>query len=222
MTLSPTAQTTDFQSRPTAPKLALRVIGSAVFAFAMAYRNVAIAGPSNKDVVEPMPAAPYSAPRSDGDSVLDDVFETADAIPADSQSLVVVIDHLQRVSFDEPIKTVLVGNPAIADVTMISSYEAVVTAKSVGATNLFFLDVEGKAIGDYDVVVREGEERRVVLRRGPSNTELFQCAPRCERTLSQIDTAESYNKLNEIVARENSLLDGAASNKSNAAEGPTE
>ena len=215
MTLSLTAQTSSSSRRFSAPTLALRLLGSAVFAFAMAYRNVAIAGPTNKEVIEPLPVAPYGAPFSEGDmsDEYGHVFTSEDIVTdsIERQSLVVVIDHLQRVSFDEPVKTVLVGNPAIADVTMISTYEAVVTAKSVGATNLFFLDPDGRALGDYEVVVREGEERRVLLRRGPGSTELYQCAPRCERTLSQIDSQESYKQLKEIVSNESRMIDGAAS-----------
>lgn len=182
MTLSPTAQNANSRNRLSTAALALRIVGSAVFAIAMTPHNVAIAGPSDKGAL------------TGG---------------VQRQSMVVMIDHLQRVSFDEAVQTVLVGNPAIADVTMISSYEAVVTAKTVGSTNLFFLDPEGHALGDYEVVVREGEERRVVLRRGPSSTELFQCAPRCERTLSQIDTTENYVKLNDVVKNENQLVNGA-------------
>lgn len=182
-----------------AARLALRVVGSAVFAFAMAYRNVAVAGPSDKTQPLATPVAAYSAPVS-GDEP-DEVVQ---------QSLVVLVDHLSRVGFDDVVKTVLVGNPAIADVTMISKFEAVITAKTVGATNIFFLDPEGRALGDFEVVVREGEERRVVLRRGPGKTELFQCAPRCERTLSQIDSAESYTELSTVVAGENDFARNAA------------
>lgn len=196
---------------PHKPLFVLRVVGSAVFAFAMAYRNVAIAGPTDKVDLAPSPVAAYSAP----------VAEDAEAEKTVQQSLVVMVDHLHRVSFTDTVKTVLIGNPAIADVTMISEFEAVVTAKTVGSTNLFFLDPDGRAIGDFEVVVREGEERRVVLRRGPGQTELYQCAPRCERTLSQIDSAESYNKLSEVVSRENQLVTGATAGAASAVA-PTE
>lgn len=187
MTPSPNASKALTNRRVSAPAIAGKLLGAALLAAVAGHSGAALAGPVEDVFNEPQDSA----------------------ASAERQSLMVMIDHLRRVSFDEPVHTVLVGNPAIADVTMISTYEAVVTAKTVGSTNLFFLDPDGRALGDYDVVVREGEERRVVLRRGPSNTELFQCAPRCERTLSQIDTAENYTKLNEVVVRENQLVTGA-------------
>lgn len=191
------------------PKAALRLAGSAVMAFALAYRNVAIAGPAAADPLQPKPTAPYSAP----------FIETATATAADPMgerqeaqqtSIMVMVDHLRRVGFDAVIKSVLIGNPAIADVKMISKREAVIVAKQVGSTNIYFLDKDGVALGDFDVVVREGEARRVVLRRGPNRTALYQCAPRCERTMTQMDTLEAHGALNEVVTKENALAAGAA------------
>lgn len=123
--------------------------------------------------------------------------------------IAVVIDHFSRVALEEPVKTVLIGNPAIAEVTMISDTQAIVSARSIGATNLMFLNDDGAAIGDYEILVREGRQRRVMLRRGPNSTSLFQCAPRCERTLTLLDSDEAHSSTAGKISRETGLNSAA-------------
>lgn len=125
--------------------------------------------------------------------------------------VVVMIDHLRRMRFDGPVKTVLVGNPAIADVTMISASEGVISARSIGSTNMIFLGETGDAVGDFQILVREGESQRVVVRRGPTSVAAYQCAPRCERTLSMSDSADKHGELLQTILSENSLNESAAS-----------
>lgn len=137
-----------------------------------------------------------------------------------TECLVVMIDHLRRIELTDDAKTVLIGNPAVADVNMVSKSHAILAARTVGATNLIFLDDEGKTIGDFEVVVRETEQRRVVLRRGPGAVELYQCAPRCERTLTQLDSDKAHSLLSAQIDRENRLnaaAEGAAASAAPAA-----
>ncbi len=131
--------------------------------------------------------------------------------------VVVLIDHLRRLSFRDEVRTVLVGNPAIADVTMISATEAVISAKSVGTTNMVFLNASGNAISDFEVLVKEPDSQRVVLRRGPSEVRFYQCAPRCERTLTQNDSPQPHSDLLGKIRNENALSAEAAGNSSSAA-----
>ncbi|MEL6980313.1 MAG: pilus assembly protein N-terminal domain-containing protein [Pseudomonadota bacterium] len=189
--------TSSFASFPAALR-SLR--GTALTLIAAAAASSALADPLQPASSAVMPAAAYAAPLSESERA-----------PTRRRSLLVIIDHLERVSFAAPVETVLVGNPAIADVTMISSREGVVSARAVGSTNIFFLDRAGRALGDFEVIVREGETRRMVLRRGPGRTELYQCAPRCERTLSQLDSEEAHQELSNVVTTENRMtLDSAA------------
>lgn len=137
-------------------------------------------------------------------------YEPCAAGEDSAHCVVVLIDHLRRLGFPDEVRTVLVGNPAIADVTMISATEAVISAKAVGATNMIFLNGEGLAISDFEVLVRESEAQRIVLRRGPALTELYQCAPRCARTLTQLDSPAPHQSLAATIGRENGLSAGAA------------
>ncbi|MEO1328032.1 MAG: pilus assembly protein N-terminal domain-containing protein [Pseudomonadota bacterium] len=127
------------------------------------------------------------------------------------ECMVVIIDHLKQVRIDEPVKTLLIGNPAIADVNLIGETHAVITARAVGSTNIFFLDGDNEPIAQYRVYVREGDARRVMLRRGPDQLAQYQCSPRCERTLSQSDSAKQF-------AEQTSKMQGAASLATDAAK----
>ena len=181
--------------------IGLRIGASAVIAYALAYRNAAFAGQQTTDPNSGrLPPTVYSAPAADA------CAQGAE----DARCISVLVDHLRRVGLPEPVRTVLIGNPAIAEVTMISETQAVVSARTIGSTNLIFLNDDGEAIGDFQVLVREGEQRRVVLRRGPTSTELYQCAPRCERTLTQLDSPEAHQAVTEQITRETSVNQNAA------------
>ncbi len=65
----------------------------------------------------------------------------------------VVIDQARLVAFDAPVKTVFVGNPAIADISMLDSQHAFVLGKTFGVTNLIALAQDGKQISNQQVVV---------------------------------------------------------------------
>lgn len=118
------------------------------------------------------------------------------------ECMVLFIDHISRYQLDGEIGVLLVGNPAIADVNLITATDVAITARSVGSTNLIFLDDAGGVISEIEVVVREADTRRVVLRRGAAATELYQCAPRCERTLTQMDSPEPHSDLAGTIGRE--------------------
>ncbi|HEY3638939.1 MAG TPA: pilus assembly protein N-terminal domain-containing protein [Rhizomicrobium sp.] len=65
----------------------------------------------------------------------------------------VVIDQAREISFPQPVKTVFVGNPVIADISMIDSQHAFVLGKTFGVTNMIALTADGKQISDQQVVV---------------------------------------------------------------------
>ncbi len=133
----------------------------------------------------------------------------ADAAREEGRCVAVRIDHLRRLPLERPVGTLMIGNPAIADATMISATEAVITAKSVGSTNMIFIGQDGAVIADLEILVLESPERRVMLRRGPTAVANYQCAPRCERTLSLSDSPDAHTELTSVISRENSMVSEA-------------
>src|ERR1700742_1207357 len=73
--------------------------------------------------------------------------------PAFAASVSVPLDEVRILSFPDPVTTVYVGNPVIADVTVIDSKHVFVLGKSFGATNLIALGPDGNAIANEHVLV---------------------------------------------------------------------
>ena len=107
--------------------------------------------------------------------------------------LVVQLDEARTIAFDRPISTLYVGNPAIADITMIDSTHAFIVGKAFGATNLLALDARGNQISDQPVAVIGRPDAIVTLNRG-HNQLTFACAPKhCEATPTQGDEKDPYD-----------------------------
>lgn len=182
--------------------MTVRRASAAVFVCAAAALSLTAFGGS--DVARagsPGPAQVYAPPPAQDDFC-------ADAIDG-AECLVVLVDHLKALRLEGDVESMLIGNPAVADVNMLSNRQAVISARSVGSTNVLFLGADEDAVAHYQIIVREPDLKRVTLRRGPRTTELYQCAPRCERTLTQNDTLEQYENLRRVLEGENSV-NGAA------------
>ncbi len=122
--------------------------------------------------------------------------------------LVILGDHTRRVRLDREASTILVGNPAVADVTVLSKKTMFVSARSVGTTNIVALDENEEEIASWEVFVREPDSKRVTLRQGPSR-ETYQCAPYCERSLSQNDSPAAHGSHLGVINAEMGLDRGA-------------
>jgi Flp pilus assembly secretin CpaC len=100
---------------------------------------------------------------------------------ATAQSLPVRVDQAARVSVSSAIRDVVVGNPAVADVTVIDGNSVLVTGKTFGITNLLIIDQRGRTVLNREIVVSAADDGRVTIYRG-GQASTFACAPTCERT----------------------------------------
>lgn len=98
-----------------------------------------------------------------------------------AQSMPVRIDQAARVSLSASARDVIIGNPAIADVTVIDARNLLVTGKSFGVTNLVVIDGRGRTILDRQIVVSAGDEGRVSIYRG-AGLQDYACSVRCQST----------------------------------------
>jgi Flp pilus assembly secretin CpaC len=86
-----------------------------------------------------------------------------------------------------PARDVLVGNPAIADVTMLDTHNLAVVGKAYGATHLMVVDMAGRTIMDKQIIVAAPLEGQVSVYRGPrggqgeTSQQTLACADRCEQ-----------------------------------------
>lgn len=102
---------------------------------------------------------------------------------AQSSSMNVEIDQAQRVQLRGPAGSVIVGNPAIADVTVVDSNTLYITGKGYGVTEVVAVDTIGRTVFQSQVVVTDGAGAgRVRVWRGGQATEMA-CASSCSPSL---------------------------------------
>lgn len=102
---------------------------------------------------------------------------------AQSASMNVEIDQAQRVQLRGPAGSVIVGNPAIADVTVVDANTLYITGKGYGVTEIVAVDAIGRTVFQSQVVVTAGSgSGRVRVWRGGQATEMA-CAASCSPSL---------------------------------------
>lgn len=80
--------------------------------------------------------------------------------------ITVPMDEARVVTFQKPVATLFVGNPVIADVTIIDARHAYVLGKTFGATNVIGLDSDHKQVLNSQIYVTNRMVGSVTLNRG--------------------------------------------------------
>lgn len=107
------------------------------------------------------------------------LMATPAVVAAQSSSLNVEIDQARRVQLRGPAGSVIVGNPQIADVTVVDSNTLYITGKGYGVTEIVAVDPIGRPVFQSQVVVTAGDGGgRVRVWRGATATEMA-CASSC-------------------------------------------
>jgi len=120
---------------------------------------------------------------------------------AQAETLSVLIDQSARLSLPAGAQTVMVGNPAIADVNLLDSHNAVLLGRAYGVTNLLVTDSRGRVLMDRQVVVAAPQTDRVTMFRGgtavsPPGVVNYACAAaRCERTPMPGENDTDYSRV---------------------------
>jgi hypothetical protein len=89
------------------------------------------------------------------------------------------LDQSALVTLPGPARNVIIGNPAIADVSVADRRHLVVTAKGPGVTNLMVTDASGRSMLSEEIVVGAPGGNRVALISG-MQVQGYTCAVRCE------------------------------------------
>lgn len=102
---------------------------------------------------------------------------------AQSGRISVEVDQAQRVQLSGPASSVIVGNPAIADVTVVDANTLYITGKGYGVTEVVAVDPIGRTVFQSQVVVTAGDGAgRVRVWRGAQSTEMA-CATSCSPSM---------------------------------------
>jgi Flp pilus assembly secretin CpaC len=105
-----------------------------------------------------------------------------------AQSLNVEIDRSSRIGLSGSAASVIVGNPAIADVTVVDANTLFVTGKGYGVTEVIAVDAIGRTLFQGEIVVTGGSTGSVRVWRGAQATEMA-CAASCSPSVRNTGTA---------------------------------
>ena len=98
---------------------------------------------------------------------------------ASAEDIHIPPDQARVVTFSAPAKTVFVGNPAIADLTVIDSTHVFLLGKNLGTTNIVALDATGHEFLDQQVVVIDRPGTLVTVQHGQGQMTLSCSSERC-------------------------------------------
>lgn len=97
-----------------------------------------------------------------------------------NDGVTVPMDEARVITFTQPVSTLFIGNPAIADVTVIDSHHAYLLGKTFGATNMIGLDANNHQVMNAQVNVTNRMVGAVTLNRG-ADTYNYSCTEQhCE------------------------------------------
>jgi hypothetical protein len=145
---------------------------------------------------------------------------TTAALPAfaatKSAAVSLSLDEVHTLTFQRPVATVYVGNPSIADITMIDSRHAFVLGKAYGRTNIVALNPDGvQVFGTHVTVTGNDTAGTVTLNRGTQRVTYSCTGNRCEPTPVPGDGKDSFDAANSQIGTHQ----GAAKSAANAAGG---
>ena len=126
--------------------------------------------------------------------------------PAPDEPLAVVVDQAFVIRLPSPANAVVIGNPAIADATIMDVSTLVITGRSFGTTNLIVLDGRGEVIVDQLITVQSATGLLTVFRRGTRQT--FSCTPVCAPTLNVGDSDPAFESTNDQILARSALALG--------------
>lgn len=109
-------------------------------------------------------------------------------------TLVVTVDQARIVKVPPGTQTLVIGNPMIADVTLLKSGNAmVVTGKGFGETNFIALDRSGMPVAQSEIQV-VSSPNGLIVQRGMER-ESYNCAPRCQPAARLGDDPAYFNQI---------------------------
>jgi hypothetical protein len=139
-------------------------------------------------------------------ALLATILLTAGAAQARSASVSIPLDEVRMVDFAQPIATLYIGNPTIADVTMIDKRHAFVLGKAFGATNIVALDAAGFEVSNRQVVVFGSGSAVVTLQRGAARMTYSCAAARCEPSPQPGDGKDTFDSGMDQIAKHQQMV----------------
>jgi hypothetical protein len=111
----------------------------------------------------------------------------------------IAMDEVRVVTFQRPIATVFVGNPTIADATVIDPYHAFILGKTFGTTNMIALGPQSQTIANQQITVVNRGGGLVTLNKGSQQFSYACTRAHCDASPLPGDQAQYFNDVNGSV-----------------------
>jgi Pilus formation protein N terminal region len=126
---------------------------------------------------------------------------------AEADLIAVTLDQAKIARLPTGATPLIVGNPMIADVTMLKNNNSmVITGKGFGQTNLIAIDAGGLIIEERQVRVLPARTV-LVLQNGTSRVS-YACNPECMPTVQLGDDDKSFKDAGEQISSRNGYAAG--------------
>ena len=101
------------------------------------------------------------------------------------------LDQNTLMELRAPAGTVLIGDPSVVDISLVTPRRIAILGRAYGQTNVIITDRMGRVIFHQEVEVSRASNNRVQVYRGALVAN-FTCSPSCERTPSPGEDNSSY------------------------------
>ncbi|MBV9077855.1 MAG: pilus assembly protein N-terminal domain-containing protein [Methylobacteriaceae bacterium] len=119
----------------------------------------------------------------------------------------VLVDRAKVIRLPDRTQTVVIGNPAIADITIQKNGVAVVTGKSYGVTNVIALDNGGNLLAESIVSVSAPTDSVLVVQRGLER-QSYSCTPACQPSVVLGDANAFFSETRGQADQRNAFASG--------------
>ena len=135
----------------------------------------------------------------------------AAAVPAEAaaEEIWLTIDQVRPFEIERPAGQIVVGNPAIADLTVQDKTRVLLYGKAPGLTNMYIFDDEGAVIDNLMVRVRSSTADMLTMHRGAMRT-TYNCSLQCDATITVGDDKASFSEVSAQVQQKSSQATSTA------------
>ncbi|WDI33190.1 pilus assembly protein N-terminal domain-containing protein [Hyphococcus flavus] len=110
---------------------------------------------------------------------------------AAAEQLWLTMDQVRPYKLDNPAQSIVVGNPAIADVTVQDNTNVLLFGKAPGLTNIYVFNEQGEAVKNLIIRVRTPSADMLTVHRGVART-TYNCTTNCEATVTVGDDNTTF------------------------------
>ncbi|MBI1364374.1 MAG: pilus assembly protein CpaC [Alphaproteobacteria bacterium] len=125
---------------------------------------------------------------------------SAAASAAHAEQIWLTMDQVKPYDLKQPAGQIVVGNPAIADVTVQDKTRVLLFGKAPGLTNMYIFDDAGNAVDNLIIRVKTTPAGMLTVNRGVART-TYSCANRCEATVTVGDDTSVFSSVSSQVTQ---------------------